>query len=74
MYEQTQQGKLLKAEQVGSILGCGKRSIFRYRSAGAIPKPVKFQGMVRWRASDIEKFVACDCNMVRFNAERRGTK
>jgi len=53
---------LLTAKAVGEMLSLSKRQIFRMRSAGLICAPVKVgQGAIRWRQSDIEKWIEFDC-------------
>jgi predicted DNA-binding transcriptional regulator AlpA len=59
---QTQTEKLLTAKAVGEMLSLSKRQIFRMKSAGLICSPVKVgQGAIRWRQSNIEKWIALGC-------------
>ena len=54
--------KLLAAQAVGDMLSLSRRAIFRMRSAGLICPPVKVgQGAIRWRQSDIEKWISWGC-------------
>lgn len=54
--------KLLTAQAVGEKLSLSKRAIFRMRSAGLIVAPLKVgQGAIRWRESDIDKWIAMGC-------------
>ena len=54
--------KLLTAQAVGTKLSLSKRAVFRMRSAGLICPPVKVgQGAIRWRQSDIEKWISLGC-------------
>ncbi len=54
--------KLLTAQAVGAKLSLSKRAIFRMRSAGLICSPVKVgAGAIRWRQSDIEKWIQLGC-------------
>lgn len=53
--------KLLRAADVGRIINCSKRSVYRYCSSGRIPAPVRIGGAIRWRLSDIELFLRWDC-------------
>ena len=54
--------KLLTAQAVGAKLSLSKRAVFRMRSAGLICAPLKCgQGAIRWRLSDIEKWIALGC-------------
>lgn len=64
MAEQTNQNteKLLTARAVGAKLSLSKRAVFRMRSAGLICAPLKCgQGAIRWRLSDIEKWISMGC-------------
>ena len=54
--------KLLTAQAVGVKLSLSKRAVFRMRSAGLIVAPLKCgQGAIRWRQSDIEKWISMGC-------------
>lgn len=54
--------QLLKVDQVAAKLCLGKRTVFRMRNAGLICAPLKCgQGAIRWRLSDIEKWIAMGC-------------
>lgn len=53
--------KLLTAKTLGEALSLSKRTIFRLDSSGRIPKPVRIGGSVRWRQSDIERWISLDC-------------
>lgn len=54
--------KLLPAQAVGAKLSLSKRAVFRMRSAGLICAPLKCgQGAIRWRQSDIEKWISMGC-------------
>ncbi len=64
MNTQTNQSteKLLTAQAVGAKLSLSKRAVFRMRSAGLICDPLKCgQGAIRWRRSDIEKWISMGC-------------
>lgn len=54
-------GKLLNAVDVAAVLRVGQRTLWRWRDSGRLPAPVKIGGCVRWRASDIEQWVAAAC-------------
>ena len=53
--------KLIAVGEIAKMLSLTKRSIFRYRNAGLMPQQVKIGGSVRWRLSDIEKWIALGC-------------
>jgi predicted DNA-binding transcriptional regulator AlpA len=53
---------LLTAQTVAEKLSLSKRAVFRMRSAGLICAPLKCgQGAIRWRQSDIEKWIQWGC-------------
>ena len=53
---------LLTAQAVGAKLSLSKRAVFRMRSAGLICAPVRVgAGALRWRSSDIEKWIELGC-------------
>lgn len=61
MNTQTEE-KMLTAQAIAEKLSLSKRAIFRLRSAGLICSPVKVgAGAIRWRQSDIEKWIAMGC-------------
>ena len=54
--------KLLTAQAVGAKLSLSKRAVIRMRSSGLICDPLKCgQGAIRWRQSDIEKWIEWGC-------------
>jgi len=53
--------KLLTANAVGEMLSLSKRQIFRLKSSGRIPAPVKIGGSVRWKHTDIERWISLGC-------------
>lgn len=60
--------KLLRALDVGRILDCSKRSVYRYAYSSKIPAPLRLSGSTKWKLSDINLFLACDCDMAEFQA------
>ncbi len=48
---------LLKDEEVASLLGISRRSVWRLVSSGRLPEPVRLGGSVRWRYQDIADWV-----------------
>ncbi|MFX1562892.1 MAG: helix-turn-helix transcriptional regulator [Promethearchaeota archaeon] len=53
--------QLLSAKMLGDMLSLSKRQIFRLNSCGKIPAPVRINGAVRWKLSDIELFLQWNC-------------
>ena len=64
--------KLLTAQAVAEKLSLSKRAVFRMKSAGLICPCVKVgAGAIRWRQSDINKWIEWGCcSMQEFNARR----
>ncbi len=64
---------LLSADKVAALLDISERSLWRLRSAGAIPQPVRLGGSVRWRREDILEWMAQGCprGTSRENGRRR---
>lgn len=55
-----QQDRLLTVIEVGALLKLAPRTVWKYLAAGKIPEPAVRDGrkFVRWRASDIQSFIA----------------
>jgi excisionase family DNA binding protein len=53
------------AKEVGRLLGCSWRTVFRLADAGRIPWGVKLGSLRRWDLSQIEDFIAAGCQPVR---------
>ena len=49
------------AKTLGLRLGLSKRQIFRLRSCGKLPAPVKIGGSVRWISAEIESWILAGC-------------
>jgi predicted DNA-binding transcriptional regulator AlpA len=52
---------LVTPDQLAVWLQLSKRSLWRLRSAGQLPAPVRLRKAVRWRISDIENWLAQGC-------------
>ncbi len=53
--------RLLSADSVAEALGVSKRQVWRLRSAGRLPEPVRIGRCVRWRAADLAEWVRDGC-------------
>ena len=61
-FKHTSDERLLSAQAVGEMLNLSKRQIFRMKSAGLICDCIKVgQGTIRWRKSDVERWIAQGC-------------
>jgi predicted DNA-binding transcriptional regulator AlpA len=52
---------LLDVKGVADLLGCEKGHIWKLRSTGRIPPPVRLGRLTKWRASEIVAWVAAGC-------------
>ncbi len=52
---------LIAAEELAALLNISKRTLWRLRSAGALPSPVQLGAAVRWRLDEIRKWIADGC-------------
>ena len=52
---------LLDAKSLGKILSLSKRQIFRLKSFHKLPPCVKIGGSIRWRQSDVDRWLAMGC-------------
>lgn len=55
----------LAVEEIARLLGVSTRTVWRLRSEGAIPQPVKLRGSVRWDATVFRKWIADGCPVAR---------
>ncbi|WP_417850279.1 helix-turn-helix transcriptional regulator [Thalassoglobus sp.] len=53
--------QLLTVDEIGALLKVSNRTIWRMRSSGQLPEPVRVGGGVRWRESDIENWIQAGC-------------
>jgi excisionase family DNA binding protein len=49
---------LLRAAEVASALGIGKRHLAALNSSGRLPRPIRLGRAVRWRADEIRAWLA----------------
>ncbi len=52
---------LITAAELASMMRISLRSLWRMRSAGQLPQPIRFGGTVRWRLSDVKSWIAEGC-------------
>ena len=55
---------LLSVNDLAELLRVSTRTLWRLKSKGEIPHPVKFGGTVRWRGDDIKKWLNEGCPRV----------
>ncbi len=57
---------LLNVRQVAAMLGCSSRHVYRLADRGAMPRPTKLGDvLVRWRRSEIERWLNEGCPRMR---------
>jgi len=64
------QALAISAKELAELLSLSPRTVWRYRSAGKLPKPVCVGASIRWKLSDITLFLKCDCKIEQFQAMR----
>jgi len=52
---------LLKAEEVGKLLGIHRASVWAKSEKGEIPSPVRFGRCTRWRRQEILDWIEVGC-------------
>jgi predicted DNA-binding transcriptional regulator AlpA len=50
--------RLITRAELGEILSCSETTLWRRVKSGALPKPMRVAGLLRWRLSDISKLVS----------------
>ena len=49
---------LWSMEEVSRVTGLGEATLYRYKSAGKLPRPITLtRGAVRWRSADIRLWI-----------------
>ena len=48
---------IVDADGVAQILGVGERTLRRLRRARGFPRPIRGPGPLRWRASDVQRYL-----------------
>lgn len=56
-----QEPLLVTALEFARLMCISTRTLWRLRSAGQLPDPVRLGGAVRWRLDDIKKWIADGC-------------
>jgi excisionase family DNA binding protein len=52
---------LLSARTLAERLGVSVRTLWRLRTSGKLPQPVRLGGAIRWRAGEIEAWIEAGC-------------
>jgi prophage regulatory protein len=64
--------RLLGVREVANRLGVSTRQVWKLASSGRLPAPVRLGRSVRWRESDVSRFIECGCDMKAFDGESSG--
>lgn len=62
---------LIPAVEFARLLQVSTRTLWRLRSAGDLPAPVRFGGTVRWRLEEVQKWIAEGCPAPRARENER---
>ncbi len=65
---------LVSCRTLAKMMNLSPRTVWRLRSAGKLPKAVSIGSSIRWRISDINLFIGCDCDMQRFESMKESEK
>ena len=57
--------KLLDVRAVAARLDCSVRHVYRLSDAARMPKPVRLGSLVRWRADELDQWIADGCRPIR---------
>lgn len=52
---------MLTAADVAALLACSTKTVYRLVDRGAIPRPVRLGGMLRWHRPQLEQWIAEGC-------------
>lgn len=53
--------QLLTVDDLAALLKVSNRTVWRMRSAGQLPNPIRIGGGVRWRQPEIEAWIEQGC-------------
>jgi excisionase family DNA binding protein len=56
-----EQPLLITAKKLAQLLGVSTRTLWRLRSAGQLPEPMRLGGAVRWRVDEVQEWIAGGC-------------
>ncbi len=53
--------QLLNVREMATRLGVSTRQVWKLASSGRLPAPIRLGRSVRWRESDLDRFIALGC-------------
>jgi predicted DNA-binding transcriptional regulator AlpA len=60
-FDESETPLLITASKLAALLEVSTRTLWRLRSAGRLPEPVRLGGAVRWRREEIQNWIAGGC-------------
>lgn len=63
------EAELISVRKVAELLGCSSRHIYRLCDAGKMPRPIKLGTLVKWRRSELVKWLDSNCPAVSADTE-----
>ena len=63
---------LLTVKDLAQRLSLAERTVWRHADSGKIPRPVKIGASVRWKRTEIEKWLDAGCPCMRRSTGRVG--
>lgn len=70
--KETVPNRLLDVRAVANLLACGERSVWKAVAAERFPRPVRMGRSVRWRARDLDRFIAAGCDWAEYIRQGEG--
>lgn len=52
---------MLTAADVAALLACSTKTVYRLADRGALPRPVRLGGLLRWRRGEIDQWIDEGC-------------
>jgi len=64
--------RLIDVRGVAERLNCSTRQVWKLASSGRLPAPLRLGRSVKWRESDIDRFITAGCRVQQTDAEVGG--
>ena len=65
--------RLVSVDVLADLLGVSVRTLHRRLSAGELPEPIRFGGVVRWRLAEVRRWIAAGCPACEAEGETKET-
>lgn len=53
--------RMITIDELATILGMSKRTVWRLLAAEEIPEPIRLGGSTRWPLAEVESWIAAGC-------------